>query len=192
MGSFNQFRRVLSIPNGNPFTWHDNTSGLNGSGLLEPGELGGVLPYNGHQFQLVKMDSGATSATPTGLPAAGQLAFWKDRDNYIVTNDVRFADSAHVPAAQFPRDGRDSVAGVIEAAVLAGEQFFAHQKGASNVKTSSSPAPGDVLVPASGTGADCTSTAAGTAPAGLPVGTVTSATKTGGLIPARLYVEFID
>jgi hypothetical protein len=191
--SFNQFRRVVSIPNGNPLTWHGNTEGLNGVGLMEPGELGGVLPFNSHQFQLVKMDSGATSATATGIPAAGQLAFWKDRANYLVTNDVRFADSALVPAGQFPRDGRDSVAGVIEMAVVAGEQFFVHQKGASTgVKVSTSPNPGDVFVPNSGTNADCTTTAAGTAPAGLPVGVVTSSTKTGSLVPGYLFVEFID
>lgn len=192
MANFNQYRRVLSIPNGNPLTWHGNVEGLNGSGLLEPGELGGVLPWQGHQFQLVKMDSGATSATTTGIPAAGQLAFWKDRSNYLVTNDVRFADSALIPAGQFPRDGRDSVAGVIEMAVVGGEQFFVHQKGSSNVKTTSSPAPGDVFVANSGTAADATTTAAGTAPAGLALGTVTSATKTGGLIPGVLSIEFID
>src|SRR6476469_8672001 len=101
MGSFNQFRRVVSVPNGNPFTWHGNVEGLGGCGLLEPGELGAVYPASSHQFQLVKMDSGATSATATGIPAAGQLAFWKDRNNYIVTNDVRQADAAHIPANQF-------------------------------------------------------------------------------------------
>ncbi len=190
--SFNQYRRVLTIPNGNPLTWHGNTEGLNGSGLLEPGDLGGVLPFSGNQFQLVKMDSGATSATATGIPAAGQLAFWKDRTNYLVTNDVLQADAASIPPGQYPRDGRDSVAGVVEMAVKAGEFFFVHQKGPSNVKTTSSPAPGDVFVANSGTAADATTTAAGTAPAGVPLGTVTSATKTGGLIPGVLYIEFID
>jgi len=191
--SFNQYRRVLTVPNGNPFTWHGNVEGLNGVGLLEPGELGGVLPTSGHQFQLVKMDSGATSATPTGIPAIGQVAFWKDRSNYIVTNDSRFADAAHIPAGALTRDHRNSVAGVVEMAAVAGEFFFVHQKGLSaGVKTGTSPNPGDVLSAATGTDADATSTAAGTAPVAQRIGTVTSATKTGGLIPAVLSVEFID
>lgn len=190
--SFNQFRRATWVPNGNPNTWHGNTEGLNGSGLKAPGELGAVLPWDGDQYQLVKMDSGATSATATGVPAAGQLAFWKDRNNYLVTNDSRFADSAHVPANQFPRDHRNSVAGVVEMAVLGNEFFFVHQKGLSNVKTGTSPNPGDVLSAATGTGADCTSTASGTAPVAQEVATVTSATKTGGLIPAALRVEYIN
>lgn len=192
MSGFNQYRRVLTVPNGNPFTWHGNTDGLNGVGIKEPGELGGVLPAQGHQFQLVQMDSGATSATPTGIPAVGQIAFWKDRTNYIVTNDSRQADAAHIPAGTITRDPRQSVAGVIEVAVVAGEKFFVHQKGLSNVKTSTSPNPGDKLVANTGTSADCGSTAAGTAAVDTVVGVVTSPTKTGGLIPAALVVEFID
>lgn len=192
MSGFNQYRRALTVPNGNPRTWHGNTEGLNGVGLKEPGELGGVLPWSGDQYQLVKIDSGATSATATGIPAVGQVAFWKDRDNYLVTNDSKQADAAAVPAGALTRSHLNSVAGVIEMAVVAGEQFFVHQKGSSNVKTSSSPVPGDTLTAATGTGADCTSATAGTAPVSQAVAVVTSATKTGGLIPAELVVEFID
>jgi hypothetical protein len=192
MASFNQYRRVVTVPNGNPYTWHGNTEGLNGSGLLEPGELGGVYPALGDQFQLVRMDSGATASTPTGIPAAGQVAFWKDRNNYLVTNDSRQADAASFPAGAATRDARNSVAGVVEMAVVGGEYFFVHQKGSSNVKTSTSPNPGDQLSAGTGTNADCTSTAAGTAVPSQLVGVVTSATKTGGLIPAELVVEFVD
>lgn len=190
--AFNQFRRVLSVPNGNPNTWHGNVEGLGGSGLLEPGELGGVLPWDSDQYQLVKMDSGATSATATGIPAAGQLAFWKDRNNYLVTNDSRFADSAHVPAGTAARDHRNSVAGVIEAAVVGGEFFFVHQKGLSNVKCADSPAPGAVLVAKTGTAADATAVAAGTAPTCQEIAVVTSPTSAGGLFPAALVVDFVN
>lgn len=192
MGGFNQFRRVVTVPNGNPYTWHGNTEGLNGSGLLEPGELGAVFPALGDQFQLVKMDSGATSATSTGIPAVGQIAFWKDRNNYLVTNDSKQADAASLPAGALTKSPINSVAGVIEMAVVGGEFFFVHQKGTSNVKTSSSPTPGDVLVANTGTSADCGSVTAGTAPTSQPVAIVVSATKTGGLIPAELCVEFVD
>lgn len=190
--AFNQFRRVLSVPNGNPNTWHGNTEGLGGSGLLEPGELGGVLPWDSDQYQLVKMDSGATSATATGVPAAGQLAFWKDRDNYLVTNDSRFADSAHIPAGTASRDHRNSVAGVIEMAVTGGEFFFVHQKGKSNVKSSSSPAAGAVFVANTGTDANAVSVAAGTAPTSQVIGVVTSPTSSGGLFPAVLTLQYIN
>jgi hypothetical protein len=192
MSGYNQYRKVVTIPNGNPLTWHGNTEGLNGSGLLQPGELGAVYPGFGEQFQLVKMDSGATAATPTGIPAAGQIAFWKDRNNYLVTNDSRQADAASFPAGAATRDARNSVAGVVEMAVVGGEYFFVHQKGSSNVKTSTTPNPGDVLSAGTGTNADCISTAAGTAPPSQVVGTVTSATKTGGLIPAEIAIEFVD
>jgi hypothetical protein len=59
-----------------------------------PGEIG--LAYNdqstGRGYVRVKLDSGATSATPTGAPLIGQLAYWKDRTNAIVTNDSRMSD----------------------------------------------------------------------------------------------------
>lgn len=59
-----------------------------------PGEIG--LAFNdqstGRGYVRVKLDSGATSATPVGAVAAGQLAFWKDRVAGIVTNDKRVAD----------------------------------------------------------------------------------------------------
>jgi len=191
MAGFNQYRRVLTIPTGDPFKWHGNTDGLNGVGLLEPGELGGVLPWQGEQFQLVKMDSGATATPASGIPAIGEIAFWKDRSNYLVTNDSTQADAASTAGA-VTKDPRNSVAGVIEMAVVAGEFFFVHQKGNSNVKTSSTPVPGDVLVANTGTSADCGSVTAGTAPTSQEIGIVTSATKTGGLIPAKLVIQFID
>lgn len=192
MSNSNQYRRAGTVPNGNPLTWHGNTEGLNGSGLLEPGELGSVLPWPGHQFQLVKMDSGATSATPTGIPAAGQVAFWKDRSQYLVTNDSRFADSALVPAGTATCDPRNSVAGIIEPAVVASEYFYTHQKGTSSVKSSSTPNPGDTLVANTGTAADAVSVAAGTAPTAQKIGVVTSPTASSGKFPAILSIDFID
>lgn len=192
MAGFNQYRRVLTIPNGNPNKWHGNTEGLNGVGLLEPGEIGGVLPWQGEQYQLVKMDSGATASTATGIPAAGQVAFWKDRTNYIVTNDSLQADAASIPAGTITRDARNSVAGIIEMAVVGGEFFFVHQKGNSSVKTATSPNVGDQLSANTGTAADATSTAAGTAVPAIRIGVVTSPTKTGGLIPSKIDINFID
>lgn len=59
-----------------------------------PGEIGTAFndPNTRRACARVMLDSGATSATPVGAVAAGQIAFWKDRNNSIVTNDKRFAN----------------------------------------------------------------------------------------------------
>lgn len=49
---------------------------------------------SGHEYHRVILDSGATSATPVGAVAANQLAFWKSRQDYLVTNDKRLAEHA--------------------------------------------------------------------------------------------------
>lgn len=60
-----------------------------------PGELGGAFndENTGGSYLRVQLDSGATASTPVGAVAAYQLAFWKDQDNAIVTNDKRFCDA---------------------------------------------------------------------------------------------------
>lgn len=61
-----------------------------------PGEIGCAFydPMTGFTNVRVRLDSGATASTPTGAVATGQLAFWKDRANNLVTNDQRFCDAA--------------------------------------------------------------------------------------------------
>lgn len=54
-------------------------------------ERGQQHRIDGEDHIRVMQDTGATSATPNGLAAAGKIAYWKDRANYIVTNDLRFA-----------------------------------------------------------------------------------------------------
>lgn len=185
MAGFNNTRRALTVPNGNPYTWHGNVDGLNGTGLLEPGEIGAVLPWQGAVLQLVKLDSGVTSATPTGIVLNGQIAFWKDRNTYVVTNDVRFADGGVA-------DARNSVAGVFEPSALAGEYLFVTQESDStNVLCTSTPTAGAVLVANTGSSADSASVAAGTAPTSQVIGTVLSA-KVNGKVPAALRVISIQ
>ncbi len=80
-----------------------------------PGEIGGAFndqTGNGSYLR-VKLDSGATSATPIGVVAAGMLAYWKDRSAAIVTNDSRFCDVGVSGAI-------NRVAGVFQLAVTAG------------------------------------------------------------------------
>ncbi len=56
-----------------------------------PGQMGITLELDDRAYTPVIVDSGCTAATPTGLVAATQLLFWKDKANRIVTNDRRQA-----------------------------------------------------------------------------------------------------
>lgn len=80
-----------------------------------PGEMGSAFedPNTGNTYLRVFLDSGATSATTVGAVAANQLAFWKDRNNNLVTNDPNFNDTG-TPASCVNR-----VAGLFRTAVTA-------------------------------------------------------------------------
>lgn len=116
-------RETMYVVTGNPDTlnesWADFTS-LGG----HQGELGAVLPYNDREYQLVRLDSGADATTPVGVVAANQLAFWKDRATYLVTNnrDQAFGGSATASYA-------NQVAGVFRCAATAGHVCLILQKG---------------------------------------------------------------
>jgi len=80
-----------------------------------PGEIGCRFTdqNTGREYHRVILDSGATSATPTGAVAANQLAFWKSRAAYLVTNDKRFAESGPTAAV-------NQVAGIFQVAATPG------------------------------------------------------------------------
>jgi len=158
---------------GNPATFNSET-------LYAGGQLGQVFEQNTNTFQTVKCDSGATSATPTGAVADGDLAFWKDRANYLVTNDSRAVTGF-----------RNEVAGVFRTTVTAGYYCTVQQRGnAVNVASDNSGANGDVAVANSGTAADVAAISAGTAPTYIPVGIIRG-TVSGGLIAVDLNVPSI-
>lgn len=79
-----------------------------------PGEIGCAFydPMTGFTNVRVRLDSGATASTPVGAVAAGQLAFWKDRANNLVTNDQRMCDAAATTNGFVNR-----VAGVFQTAI---------------------------------------------------------------------------
>jgi hypothetical protein len=124
-----------------PFSGIDQ---VNSSTLYKPGELG-VRPSTGfgQQYQLVQLDSGVLSAA-----TKGQLVYWKDKANYIVTNNNLFAGGTSA--------ARNFVAGVITPTngVTAGYYTFILQQGAcSFVKTDSvTVAVGDSLIASATTG----------------------------------------
>jgi hypothetical protein len=100
--------QTLYVPTANPDTWSTET-------LQRPGELGKAYDWNDRTYQRVKLDSGATAANTVGVVAANQLAFWKDRANYIVTNDVQQARFGGVANSEC-----NNVAGIFRSAVTAG------------------------------------------------------------------------
>ena len=83
--------------------------------LQAPGEIGCAFndQNTGCSYVRVFLDSGATSAAGGGAVKAGQLAFWKDRVNGIVTNDPNFNDTGT------PANSVNRVAGVFQTAVTA-------------------------------------------------------------------------
>jgi hypothetical protein len=54
-------------------------------------ELGQKFTINDRDYQKVQLDSGATSATPMGAQKQYHLAYWKNRNAALVTNDARMA-----------------------------------------------------------------------------------------------------
>lgn len=99
---------AVFVPDGNP----DNT---NLASLQLPGELGVVHGNGGKRYQRVKLDSGATAANGVGVVAANQLAFWKDKAAFLVTNDFKQAVISNTANTH-----RARVAGVFRTAVTAG------------------------------------------------------------------------
>lgn len=96
------------------------------------GQLGMVHEWNSRTYQRVKLDSGATSATPTGAVAANQLAFWRYQGDstvqpYTVTNDRRFAMNLTEATNAYA----NFVAGVFRVAAAAGEYVDILVKGSN-------------------------------------------------------------
>ena len=85
------YRRIANpfMPNGTP----DKTNSA--SPFYAPGEIGYAFAdqNTGGEYLRVVLDSGACSLTTIGAVKAGQLAFWKDQVNGIVTNDKNFCDA---------------------------------------------------------------------------------------------------
>jgi hypothetical protein len=153
------------------------------------GEMGLVFEQNGNQYQETNLDSGATSATPIGVVAANQLAYWKDKGSYLVTNDYRFA-----VGGQTSQGFANNVAGIFRNAVPAnptingyGTMCMVLQKGRGIlVKTPTSLTTaniGDAVVAnTSSPAADATNSAAGTAPPNQRLGEWRGASSAGSAL----------
>lgn len=182
MPNANRVQTVYLIT-GNPDTHVDNTPYV-------PGQLGEAFDYNDRAYQVVNVDSGATAATAAGLPAANELAFWKDRSVYLVTNDRNQCDLG-------PTNYFNSIAGIFRKTLVAadvatnganspnlyGAQICILQRGRSiSVKSDGGGAKGDYAVGKQGVDlAEVTNVSAGTAPVSQTVGVITAAAAGGNI-----------
>ena len=138
------------LPSGDPETFNEAT-------LEYPGQLGLQFPFRGKRYRIVKLDSGATASTPSGAVADNQLAYWKDKDDLLVTNDLRFS-------------GGNLVAGVFRAAATAAYHTCIQTGGIGDVIDDDGNTVVNELLVASGTSTKVTGIAVGTAPTYRVVG----------------------
>ena len=147
--------RTQYVATGNPDTVNDSSTYI----TAQPGQvLSGPLGT----YQYVQIDSGATATAGIAL-AANQVLTWKDRTKYLATNDLRFSN-------------RNEPAGILRNAATAGNYVFLMQRGDNITVKGTSGAVGDTAIVNSGTAADATNVAAGTAPTYVPLGIVKTAT----------------
>jgi len=140
----------------------NNPDTVNESTPYMEGQVGQVLNLGEKTYQYVQVDSGATASNTVGVVAANEVAFWKDRTKYIVTNDLRQAVG-----------GRNAIAGIFRNAMTAGYYGFVLQQGdAVSVKSDGGGAAGDIAIANSGTAADVTNITAGSALTYLNLGTI--------------------
>ena len=178
----------------------------NDATLYKPGELGTEIPdvVSDRIFKIVQVDSGCTASTGTGIVAAAQLAFWKDKTNSLVTNDATQANAVNAPTngwgngGAITLDARNFVAGVFTTAVTAG--YYTNLLRRSNqgagyaVKAAVGGTynAGVMLVANTGTAADATSVAAGTAPTAKTIGVVLANRNGSGNVPCWVNVHEED
>jgi hypothetical protein len=150
---------------------------LNTSTLYKLGELGAVHANNDRVYQRVRLDSGATSSTSVGAVAANQLAYWKDKDTYLVTNDS--AQAIGTGASAF----RNQVAGVFRNAATADNYIDVLQRG-DNIPIADGGntfAIGESVIAEAGTAAAADRIAVGTAPTYRTVGIARGAASGGNV-----------
>jgi hypothetical protein len=192
------YRRISNpyMPNGTP----DKTNSP--SPYYAPGEVGYAFAdqNSGGEYLRAQLDSGAYSGSAVGAVLQGQLAFWKDQDNGIVTNDPNQCDLG--PSAAINR-----VAGIFQLAVTATPNVkgsdglpvmymcdLVIKKRAYNVRaTGTFIAGGQVLADttANQSRAVC-GAAVNTAPISQVLGVATTATITNNVTPVNVFIGFAE
>ncbi len=164
------------LPTGNPDTTNITSADFNSLGG-QPGSLGVRFEASppDRAYQRVQLDSGATASTTVGIVAANQLAYWKDKSKYLVTNDVAQANVVAGQSIALNSGFRNFVAGVFRVAGTAGSYIDILQRGRQiSVKTTGTVAAGDFLVSDTSTSAaQAVAVTAGTAPTCKTLGIAT-------------------
>lgn len=162
---------------------------INTATLYKPGELGArICTVPGKEYQLVQLDSGATSSTSAGAVAAGQLAYWADKSKYKVTNN----SSDAVGSGGTQNNFRNEVAGVFTESVTAGYYCVVQQKGRKTLLAcdSASYEIGDNIVASTNT-TKAARVAAGTAITVMSIGKAAAATTAITTVTADLDIPGI-
>ena len=107
----------------NPYLLTGNPDNENNASLYAPGELGAIYQRGDNQWQQVQLDSGAT-ASANVAPKVGQLMYWKNKLQKIVTNDTKQAVNPAI-ANSFG----NNVAGVLRNAATPGNYVWIMQRG---------------------------------------------------------------
>lgn len=135
--------RVVETAYVGPFSSIDQ---VNASTNYKPGELGIRAAIQNKEYQYVQLDTGVLSNA-----TQGQVVYWKDAANYVVTNNNLFANNTGGTSA-----ARNFVAGIITptAGVTAGYFTYIQQKGPNAALKSDSvtTAVGDWIVASATTG----------------------------------------
>ena len=164
-----------------PYLRDGNPDLTNLATLYKQGELGMRFSAKGgkSRYHRVKLDSGATASTPIGAVAANQLAYWKDKATYLVTNDRRFAMNTTLANNGY----RNYVAGVFRIAATAGYYTDILTRGTSIpvADGGNTFVAGDVAVGEADAAAAVDSVNAGTAPTCIPVGIARGAASGGNV-----------
>lgn len=156
---------------------------VNMESLVYGGQLGVKVKLADKRYQLVKVDSGATAAADVA-PAASLLAYWKDKEAFLVTTD----------RAQTEDGGNNynNVAGIFTYAATPGYYTFIHKEGKRDVKTASggtAPSVGGMAYAYAGAGAVANCTAiGGTAPIYPPWGRYCEAGSAGDTVEVDVKV----
>lgn len=170
--------------------------------VYAPGEIGCAFndQIGGGSFLRVLLDSGATSASPVGVVAAGQLAFWKDKSRGIVTNDKNQCDVG-------PSGAINRVAGIFQLAVTAAANVngtdgnplmymcdLIIQKQGASVQATGTLVAGAVAIADTTASVSRAISAATvtTAPVSQVIGTWQGTTITNNLAPCNVNIGFVD
>jgi len=173
-----------------PYLGLDGTfADYDAASLYYPGALGQRTAQDGREYQLVRLDSGAVAAADSGVVAANDLAYWKDKSSYLVTNEIAQALGAE-DATQDNK--RNFVAGVFLSAITAGNHCFIQQAGRASVLAASGGTynVGNVAIAADSAVSDINTVAAGTAASHTQVGLVAGA-RASGSAPVDLLLPGI-